>query len=137
MTLYYFDTCIWLDYFEDRVGNGFEKGKAVEKLIKHIIKNNDKILYTPLISDEMRVLNYTIFEIEELFKQFDKILVSVEPANKQLGKSKDLSAKRNIPFADAFHAIVARDNNAILITCDNHFRLLYDIIIARKPEEII
>lgn len=38
---------------------------------------------------------------------------------------------------NALHAIVARDNGLILITRDNHFRVLQDISKYYKPEELI
>jgi len=35
------------------------------------------------------------------------------------------------------HSILARDNQAVLITRDKHFLKLLDICIIKKPEELI
>jgi predicted nucleic acid-binding protein len=56
---------------------------------------------------------------------------------KQFRKAKDISNKRNIPVFDALHAIIARDNSAVMITRDRHFDKLLDIVRYKKPEEII
>jgi len=42
-----------------------------------------------------------------------------------------------VPAGDALHAIVARDNDLILVTRDRHFRKLEDISKHYKPEELI
>ncbi|MBN1376781.1 PIN domain-containing protein [Candidatus Woesearchaeota archaeon] len=48
-----------------------------------------------------------------------------------------ISRKINIPKNDVLHAILARDNNAILVTRDKHFYKLAEKIIVKKPEELI
>lgn len=35
------------------------------------------------------------------------------------------------------HVILARDNNAIMVTRDEHFYKLTDIVSVKKPEELI
>jgi len=42
-----------------------------------------------------------------------------------------------VPFFDALHAVLARDNKAIMVTRDKHFDELLDITKYKKPEEII
>ena len=49
----------------------------------------------------------------------------------------ELKHKYNIPFGDALHAVLARDNNAILVARDHHFEEIQHIIKAKKPEELI
>ena len=42
-----------------------------------------------------------------------------------------------IPFADALHAILARDNSAILVTRDKHLIEMQEIVIIRAPEDLL
>ncbi len=55
----------------------------------------------------------------------------------QLKEASVLCKKRNVAFGDALHSILAKDNNAIMITRDKHFLNLLDIVIIKKPEELI
>jgi len=66
-------------------------------------------------------------------KQTDKIMVNKE----QVLESTKISKERNLPKGDVLHAIIARDNDLVLITRDNHFKKLKDISLHYKPEEII
>ncbi len=90
-----------------------------------------------MIADELKASDYGTFEIEDLFKPIRQILIYAEPTKKQYGKAKDLAAKRKVPLLDAMHAIIARDEKAILVSRDNHFKKLLDITKPKKPEEII
>ena len=134
---YYFDTSIWLDFFEDRDEPNLPKGEYVKSLIKNIIKENGKIIYSEAIKNEMLVLGYSRNEIENLFLPHKRNLIYIYTNKKQFGKAKDISQKRNLPLFDAFHAILARDNKAILITRDKHFNKLTDICKYKKPEDFI
>ncbi len=134
---YYLDTSIWLDFFEDRDEPNFSKGKLTHKLLNKIIKEDSKIIYTNLIFKEMRDFGYTYFELKYLFKPFNKILIYTRPTKKQYGKAKDLAAKRKVPLVDAIHALIARDNKAVLITRDHHFKRLLDITKSKRPEDLI
>ncbi|MBI3026645.1 PIN domain-containing protein [Candidatus Woesearchaeota archaeon] len=46
---------------------------------------------------------------------------------KQREEAKKIAEERNVPAGDALHAIIARDNDLILVTRDSHFRKLEDI----------
>ena len=56
---------------------------------------------------------------------------------KEKGVAKDLSFKRKIPWGDALHALIARDNGAVLIATDKHFQKMEDITKPIRPQEII
>ena len=56
---------------------------------------------------------------------------------KKLKEADDLSKEHKISLGDAVHGILARDNNAIMITRDRHFRKLKDKITIKKPEDLI
>ena len=58
-------------------------------------------------------------------------------SDEDIKEAKKISEERGLPFGDVMHAILARNNNAILISRDKHFQLLKDICEVVKPEEII
>ena len=61
----------------------------------------------------------------------------VDVSDKQREEAKKIAEEREVPKGDVIHAILARDNNAILISRDKHFQLLKDICEVMKPEDII
>ena len=134
---FYLDTSIWLDFFENRNEPNLPKGKWARALVNKIIKNNYKIVISEAVKNEMLVLGYSRYQIEGMLLPFSKILIEVYSTEKQRGKAKDLSKKRNIPLFDALHTLIARDSKAILITLDNHFQKLTDITKSHKPLEFI
>ena len=134
---YYFDTSIWLDFFENRNELNLPKAGWVEKLINKIIKDDDKIVYSDVVIDELLEQGYNMNEINTFFNHLKKILIYAESNKKQFGKAKDLSHKRGIPIFDAFHALIARDNKSLMVTRDFHFKKLLDIVTYKKPEDFI
>lgn len=137
MKIYYLDTSIWLDFFENRDEPNLPKGTWAKKLIEKIIKNESKILFSDNNLLELVNSGYQEFEIEELLSTLKPTIIFVEATEKEIGKSKDLAQKRDVPKRDALHALIARDNNAILITLDNHFRKLADIAKPHSSQEFI
>jgi len=134
---YYLGTSIWLDFFENRNELNLPKGDWAHKLLNIITTNNEKVIYSDIIILELGVAGYQPYEIEELFEKIKPILIFVESTEKQTRKAKDLASKRDVPKGDALHALIARDNKAILITLDNHFKKLLDIIKPKRPQDII
>lgn len=134
---YYLDTSIWLDFFENRNEPNLPKGDWAHKLLNQITEDNDKIIYSDIVLLELGIAGYQPHEIEKLFEKIKPILIFVESAEKQARKAKDLSVKRNIPKGDALHALIARDNKATLVTLDNHFKKLLDIIKPKRPQDFI
>ena len=130
---YYLDTSIWLDFFEKRGNNG----KLAYNLLNFIINKNYKIIFSEAIKDELLEYGMLIESIRSFLYIFKRNILCLYVNKKQFGKAKDLSNKRNIPVLDALHAIIARDNSAIMITRDRHFDKLLDIVKYKKPEEII
>lgn len=137
MATYYFDTSIWLDFFENRNEPNLPKGDWAKNLMKKIVKNDEKIVYSDAILTELGTADYSSFEIEELFKPFWPLLFFIPATMKQMGKAKDLASKRNIPKMDALHALIARDADAFLVTLDYHFKELTDITKPHRPNELI
>lgn len=134
---YYFDTSIWIDLFEDRNEPNLPKGEFIKRLLIKITNESHIIFYSDLIIKELINNNYTIFEIREIFEKVKDITKWIDTTTKQINKAKDLSVKRKIPKGDALHALIARDNKAILITRDKDFQKLLDITQPFKPEDLV
>lgn len=131
---FYFDTSIWLDYYEKRGKNG----ESALELINKIIKENHIILCSSLVIKELKNLGYFLSEINDIFsvaKPNNIRLVNI--TKEQVKEMRKLTLQRNVPKRDAFHAILARDNEAQLITRDYHFQKLKDITIPKLPEDFI
>ena len=137
MKRYYFDTSIWLDFFEDRDEPNLPKSKWAKELVRKIVNEDGKIIISEAVKNELVDIGYSKYEIGELFKPLQKNLIEVYTNKKQYGKAKDIKFKRKVPFLDALHAILVRDNRAILVTRDKHFDKLLDITKYKKPEDLI
>lgn len=62
----------------------------------------------------------------------EKVSISEEQAK----EAAVICKKRNVPFGDALHAILARDNKSIMVTRDKHYKKLKDIADIQKPEDL-
>jgi predicted nucleic acid-binding protein len=78
---------------------------------------------------------YSVEEINGMFAPFQVERISSTETERD--EAKRIAVKKKIPRGDALHAIMARDNNLILITRDKHFRQLETISVHYKPEDII
>ena len=130
---FYLDTSIWLDIYEKRG----ENGEFALEFIRRVLDRNIRVYYSDLVLVELKILGYD----EEIVD-----MMSVIPYDSrrkahifevQKTESKRISISRSVPKGDALHAILARDNNLIMITRDAHFQRLKDIVSAKKPEELI
>jgi predicted nucleic acid-binding protein len=120
MARYYVDTCVWIDFVE-----GME---YAEKLFSKIIYNNDILIISKLILHEF--LRYKSYErIAALYALLlsKNLIIRIEADQLQENEARILSAQRMIPQPDILHAIISRDNDALLITRDKHFFKLNDI----------
>lgn len=135
--IFYFDTSIWIDFFENRNEPNLPKGDWATALLNKVVEVNAKIIYSDHVLNEMAEAGYSSIECDIMFSKLRSILIFVEATAKQMGKAKDLAIKRNIPKGDALHALIARDNKAILVTIDHHFKELQDIIKPKKPQDLI
>jgi len=138
MIKYYLDTCIWVDYYENKSDRFRPLGDWALELLNKILQNKDLILYSDMIVEELKNL-YKNDEIEKIFKiiKDENLLIKVNINNLQAKEAATLCKSRSISFGDALHAILARDNGAILVTRDNHFLELTDIADIKKPEELL
>ncbi len=139
MTKYYLDSCIWMDFYEDRFGiEGRPLGGYAAQLFIKILKNNDKVLFSDLVVEELKAA-FTEPQIEEMFEMMHaiNILNKVDISKQNIKEAKEVSQVRKVPRGDAIHAVVARNNDAILVSQDKHFQLLRDIVEVKKPEELL
>jgi len=134
---YYLDACIWRDYFEGRVDRFRPLGEWAFRLIKKIIAEEGLFLITDALIEELENF-YSFTELERLFKIVPVDLMVLLGSNKyQVEEALQTSKQMHIPRKDALHAILARDNDAVLITRDKHFDNLPVQFEVKKPEDLI
>lgn len=134
---FYIDTSIWIDLYENRTGyNGEPLGDYALKLFALIKLKKVTLFISDMLVRELEGY-YSLAEINGMMKPFENIIQKIITTEEQRIEARKISEKRNIPPGDVLHAIIARDNNLILITRDNDFRQLMDISEYYKPEDII
>jgi len=133
---YYFDTSIWFDYFENRNDRFRPLGEWAFALLAQIRERKDILLISDVVLQEFAV-KFTELQIKDLLKPFVSMLVEIAATDEQNREAGIIARIRKLPRADALHAVLARDNDAILVSRDNHFGILCDITQVRKPEDLI
>lgn len=135
---YYLDAAIWRDFHENREDKFGPLGEWAFDLFRKIRETKSKALYSDLVVDELSK-DFNQDEIKEIFKIMsdENLLEKVEMKKEQFQEAARLKRELKIPFGDCLHAIIARDNDAIMVTRDQHFELLQDIVDVKKPEELI
>lgn len=133
---YYIDTSIWMDLLEDRKGyNNEPLGDYALKLFALIKAKKATLIISDLLIRELEGF-YSLGEINGMMLPFQKIIEKIIATKKQRIEARKIAEERNLPPGDCLHAILARDNNFILITRDKDFLQLEDISSHHKPEEI-
>jgi predicted nucleic acid-binding protein len=112
-------------------------GEWALRFVKKIVEEGDVILYSDIVEDELSVF-YDKEIINEILSIVDaehlkKVLAKVD----QVKEGKTFGRERHVPFGDAIHAVLARDNNATLITRDKDFNELQDIAPYYHPEDLL
>ncbi|MBI4919077.1 PIN domain-containing protein [archaeon] len=135
---YYIDTSIWRDLHENREDKFRPLGEWAFEFFKRVILNKEIVLFSDLVVDELSI-EYTKEEIELIFSIVSKVnlLEKVGENEDQVREAMILRKQRKVPSGDALHAILARDNGAVMVTRDGHFYELTDIAEIRKPEDLI
>ncbi|MCX6710196.1 MAG: PIN domain-containing protein [Candidatus Woesearchaeota archaeon] len=137
MPRYYFDTAIWIDILNDRVGFQNEPlGEYGLKLAEQIISSGNKIVISDAVLDEL-LRYFSLEELNGLFRQFEKNMLKVFSTSKERREAALLASLKNVPSGDALHALLAKRTNSILISRDNHFCLLDYVSKHFKPEELL
>lgn len=135
---FYLDTAIWRDYFEDRRDGIRPLGEFAFQFLKKCIESGAEILVSDAVIFELEA-RLSKERVKEIFSSFRSIIRKVAADVGQVSEARKEWQKRNkaLPFKDALHAIIARDNNAVLVARDNHFfDMLTSIVEVKKPEEI-
>jgi len=135
---FYLDSAIWRDYSENRSDRFRPLGEWALTLINNALENEDFILYSDFVIKELKV-KYSDEEINNILGIVSKrnLLIKVDISESQAKEAAILCKQRKVAFGDALHAILARDNNAIMVTRDKHFLELTDIAKVKKPEDLI
>jgi len=134
---YYLDTCVWRDYLEGRSDRFRPLGEWAFSLIKRVIRESEILLVSDLVEAEL----LSAFDQNDLVRIFsivpDGILVRVETKDIQLKEAMKVGKMFGVPVNDALHAVIARDNGAILVTRDKHFIGICEGLVVKKPEDLI
>lgn len=133
---YYLDTSIWMDYYEERKDSSKDIGEFAFRLLCKLLASQSKIIVSTFLLKELETA-YSLDRIRGLAKPFEKLMERVSPTELDIKEAKRISEQRKLPFGDVLHAILARNNNAILVSRDKHFQLLEDVCEVVKPEQII
>ena len=133
---YYLDTSIWMDYYEDRTDPSKDIGEIAFKLLVKLSASKSIIIVSTFLLKELEV-TYSIDKVRGMTLHFEKLMEKVSPNDNQIKEAIETAKKRNIPKGDVIHAILARDNKAIMISRDKHFQKLKDICEVMKPEDLI
>jgi predicted nucleic acid-binding protein len=137
MTKYYIDTCIWRDYFENREDKLRPLGEWAFRLIQKIVEEEDVIIISSLVKEEL-LKGYSEKKLMGLLSLVpEKITLTIAPNKHHDRLAESLMRESGLPFTDALHAILAKENDAILVTRDKHFSLLAQEFKISKPEELI
>ncbi|MFH1917192.1 MAG: PIN domain-containing protein [Nanoarchaeota archaeon] len=132
---YYVDTCIWMDFLEDRKDPQKDLSKIAFQFLRKLQEQKKTIIIsTPLMAELQEWCDPAV--INGLFLPFANA-IKIQPRQEQAIEARKLAKTLKIPFTDALHAILARDAAAIVVTRDKHFRCLEHICIAKKPEELL
>ncbi len=134
------DSNIFLDYYLDRRDNVLPLGEFAFQFVQRALKCEFFVLVCDLALREIEKIAGISQEhiwgviLSELKKK-QKVLVVWGNAELAI-KAAKISAERNLPLNDCVFALIAKENNAIVVSRDKHFQYLHDIVETKKPEEL-
>jgi predicted nucleic acid-binding protein len=136
MLRFYIDTCIWRDYYENRVDRFRPLGEWAFRLLQHISDRGNALILSDVVIKELRRY-YTAAQINTLLDAFVEQIIVVSTGSPIVREANILMKQRKVSMGDALHALLARRSGAILVTRDTHFLQLTDIVEVKKPEELL
>ncbi len=74
---------------------------------------------------ELKRQGYGQAELDYLMSDFEKLLIRIEATQKQASRARELANRRLIPFLDALHAVLAKDNKSVIIANCINFGTFY------------
>ena len=133
---YYIDSCIWIDYIENRSDNFRPLGEWAFKFLKKIVADEDEVIISDHLIEEL-LEKYPPEKIESIIKIIPETLKINVKSNKSIMiYGFKIENEHRLHFSDALHISLAKTHDAIFITRDKHFELI-DFIKIRKPEDLI
>lgn len=132
---YLLDTQIWIDHYLKRE----PFGEFALKLILKIISEDSIIIFSNFNEKEMKDIGLSPIETNSLLSIIKPDHIKKVSVTKiQFEEAHRLAKQRNIPLGDIIHAIIARDNDAILVSRDEKdFRKLKDISLMKEPKDLL
>ena len=133
------DTNIYLDFYLDRKDNLKPLGEFAFRLIKETVSCKYMVLITDYHFIEIK--NSLNCNIKDIWKRIldslnkSKKIKEIIPTDREVTEAKEISRLKNLPFGDCLFAVVAKNNNAKLVTRDRHFNELD--IQTYLPEDLI
>jgi len=96
------------------------------------------VFYSELIEEELSI-DFSTKQIKDIFSILAKeqLLIKIEITWTNRQEALRISKQFNVPRIDSLHAVLAKNNDAILVTRDRHFQALNTPFIIKKPEELI
>ena len=133
---YYLDAAIYIDYYNNRRDRFRPLGDWAHRLLALIETKGDVLIVSDFLIAELES-HLSKREVKDILSTYKGIIRKIEFTDKQFKEAKELANKRRVPLGDVLHSIIARDNDAILVTRDHHFEGLNDISVPHKPEDVI
>jgi predicted nucleic acid-binding protein len=138
MKRFYVDTGIWLDFALNRKNHIRPLGDLAFQFFKKCIREQWQVLYSDAVLEELGK-KLTPSQIEErCFKIIlaEGLLLKVCFSGQQVEEAERTAQSDRLPFIDALHAVIARDNDAVIVSRNFHFERLLKIVKVSLPEEI-
>ena len=138
MLIYYIDTCIWIDYAENRLNHIRKLGELALDFLNKIVERGDIVICSNIVVKELEFC-YSEERINEIFAIIEKnnLMIRVSYTSEQIVEAISLANRGGLDFGDTLHAVIARDNKCILVTRDKDFNKLKDLLIILKPEDLL
>ena len=136
--LYLLDTQIWIDHYLERGPDGIYGDQAL-KLILKIIEDDSKVVFSNFNEKEMKDIGLSQTEINSLLSMIKPDHIKrVSVTKVQFEEAHRLAEQRDIPLGDSIHALIARDNDAQLVSRDEKdFIRIKDITKYKEPKDLI
>ena len=138
MKRFYVDTSVWLDFALDRSDGVRPLGELAFQFFKKCMRNGWKIVYSDAVIEELEK-HLTMEEIRErcfAILEEKKLIQKIVFNKKEVEEAEEISKRERVSFTDALHAVIARNNNATVVSRDRHFGQLSKVVKCFFPEEI-
>jgi len=134
------DSNIFLDYYLDRKDSMLPIGEFAFQFINRAIKCEFTFIVCDLILGELEnnleLKGPQILKVifAELIKK-GKLLI-IDYRDELAVEAKRISRERKLPLNDCVFALIARENNLLVVSRDKHFQELKDLVESLKPEDL-